>query len=234
LRAARGKLQGTDPHGRRDSCIASSGTYAISEGEWYRLDEQFKIDVEAYFSDLVGKWDSPPEKIIKKISTDGKKTGFESELDYNIRCANSYGQICLDQKIIQVPSVPYGKFEACDLLDVNNKKLIHVKKSSRQSSLLSHFFKQGSNSAKLLKLYPEAREKLIEKVETLNGTEVAEKLRVALGDTAAGWTVEFHIIDAPRKDGEFKIPFFSRISLRDEALLLKGMTFEVLVKFIPT
>ncbi len=214
------------------SVVVDGGLYAISEGEWYRLDEQFKTDVEASFRSLIGIWDSPPEKIIKKVSPDGKRTGFESELDYNIRSAASYGQICLDQQIIQVPSVPYGKFEACDLLDIENKKLIHVKKSSRQSSVLSHFFKQGSNSARLLKLYPEAREKLIEKVEKLENAKTAEKLKDALGNAAAGWTVEFHIVDAPRKDGEFRIPFFSRITLRDEARALQGMAFEVSLKFI--
>jgi hypothetical protein len=26
-----------------------------------------------------------------------------------------------------------------------------------------------------------------------------------------GWTIEFHIIDAPRLDGNFEIPFFSRL-----------------------
>jgi uncharacterized protein (TIGR04141 family) len=85
------------------------------------------------------------------VSANGKKTGFESEFEYNKRCAAAYGQICLDQRILAVPAVQYGKFEACDLLDIGAKKLIHVKKSSRQSSVLSHFFKQGSNAARLLK-----------------------------------------------------------------------------------
>ena len=216
------------------SVVLKGGLYAISEGEWYRLDKQFKNDVDSFFQALIKGWDSPPKKIATKISVDGKKSGFESELEYNKRCANCYGQICLDQKILLVPSVPYGKFEVCDLLDIENKRLIHVKKSSRQSSVLSHFFKQGSNSARLLKLYPEAREAMVEKVRELGGDETARSLNAALGNAAAGWTVEFHIVDAPRADGSFTIPFFSRITLRDEARALRGMAFDVVMKFIPT
>lgn len=133
-----------------------------------------------------------------------------------------------------MPSVPYGKFEACDLIDISNRKLIHVKKSSRQSSVLSHFFKQGSNSAKILKTFPEAKNVLVEKVRAVADDSTAEALQMALGDSLADWTVEFHIVDAPRPDGSFAIPFFSRITLRDEARTLKGMAFEVAIKFIPT
>lgn len=214
------------------SVVVDGGLYAISEGEWYRLDQQFKADIDNSFQELVQKWAGTPLRLIKKVS--GKKIGFESELEYNRRCAASYGQICLDQEIIQVPSIPYGKFEACDLLDIGNKRLIHVKKSSRQSSVLSHFFKQGSNSARILKTYPESREELIKKVHEVAGNATADALKTSLGDSLAGWAVEFHILDSPRPDGTFAIPFFSRITLRDEARTLKGMTFGVALRFVPT
>ena len=133
-----------------------------------------------------------------------------------------------------VPAIPYGKFEACDILDIVNQRLIHVKKSSRQSSVLSHFFKQGGNSARILKTIPEARDAMVEKVKRLTDAATADALKDALGDSLDGWAIEFHIVDAPRKDGEFMIPFFSRITLRDEARMLKGMAFDVSLRFIPT
>lgn len=216
------------------SIIFDGGLYAVNEGEWYRLDQQFKEDVDNTFGQLIENWNTPPIGIIKKISSDGKKSGFESELEYNRRCASAYGQICLDQEIVLVPSIPYGKFEACDLLDIGNRKLIHVKKSSRQSSVLSHFFKQGGNSAKILKNYPEARNVLVENVRKITDDKTAETLQKSLGNSLAGWAVEFHIVDAPRPDGSFAIPFFSRVTLRDEARMLKGMEFKVALKFIPT
>ena len=138
----------------------------------------------------------------------------------------------LDQEILEVPAVPYGKFEACDLLDIEGKRLIHVKKSSRQSSVLSHFFAQGSNSARILKTFPEAREVLAQRVRRLTNNRTADALKRSLGDSLADWTVEFHVIDAPRSDGSFMIPFFSRITLRDKARTLKGMAFDVALRFI--
>ena len=216
------------------SVVVDGGLYAISEGEWFRLDQQFKQDIDVAFHMLIQDWAGPPLKIIKKVSEDGKKTGFESELDYNKRCAEIYGQVCLDQKILTVPAIPYGKFEACDLLDIDNKRLIHVKKSSRQSSVLSHFFKQGSNSARILKTIPDARDVMIEKVRGLTDNATADKLKDSFGDTLAGWQVEFHIVDAPRTDGTHNIPFFSRITLRDESRAMKSMSFGVGLKFIST
>ena len=216
------------------SVVEDGGLYAISEGAWYRLDQQFKVDVDAGFETLKEDWPDPPLMIIKKVSEDGKKTGFESELSYNERCADAYGQVLLDQKILTVPATPYGKFEACDLLDIEGKRLIHVKKSSRQSSVLSHFFKQGSNSARILKTIPEARAALVDKVRDLTDDATADALEAAMGDGMTGWNIEFHIVDAPRNDGTFMIPFFSRITLRDESRTLKGMAYNVTLRFIPT
>lgn len=216
------------------SVVEDGGLYAISEGEWYRLDQQFKTDVDEGFATLKEDWPDPPLMIIKKVSDDGKKTGFESELSYNERCAEEYGQVLLDQKILTVPATPYGKFEACDLLDIEGKRLIHVKKSSRQSSVLSHFFKQGSNSARILKTIPEARAALVEKVKDLTDELTGNALEVAMGDAMNGWKVEFHIVDAPRNDGTFMIPFFSRITLRDEARTLRAMAYGVSLRFIPS
>ncbi len=214
---------------------AGDRLYAINEGQWYRLDQQFKKSVDAILSTVVEEWDIVPLVIMKKVDNTGKKTGFESELDYNKRCAKAYNQICMDQEIFIIQTIlpGKGKFEACDILDIENKKLIHVKKSSRKSSLLSHFFKQGSNSAQILKMYSEVRKMLIERVTEISGDAIGEKLKTALGESMAGWTVEFHIIDTPRKDGKFQIPFFSRITLRDEKMRLNGMEFKVAVKFIP-
>jgi hypothetical protein len=46
------------------------------------------------------------------------------------------------------------------------------------------------------------------------------------------WAVEFQIADFPRGDGSFNIPFFSKLTLRDEARRLEGMEFDVSVRFI--
>jgi len=50
------------------SLTLDSGLYAINEGEWYRLDEQFKNDIEDTFQKFKSDWEFPPEKIIQKVS----------------------------------------------------------------------------------------------------------------------------------------------------------------------
>ncbi len=76
---------------------------------------------------------------IKLLRIMDEETLYESELEYKECCAGKYCQVCLDQKILTIPVAPYGKFEACDLLGIGVKRLIHVKKNLRRSSVLSHF-----------------------------------------------------------------------------------------------
>jgi uncharacterized protein (TIGR04141 family) len=52
---------------------------------------------------------------------------------------------------------------------------------------------------------------------------------VALGRR---WTVEFQIADFPRPDGTHNIPFFSKLTLREEARDIEAMEFDVSVRFI--
>jgi uncharacterized protein (TIGR04141 family) len=107
--------------------LTHSGTlYAISKGEWFSLDDQFKRGVDDTFSALKMPFpnDKQPPVIIKTYN--GKKESFESELHYNERYANECGYLCMDQRILYLDG---GKFEACDLLDIAGKRLIHVKKA---------------------------------------------------------------------------------------------------------
>ena len=213
--------------------VLEGGLYAIYEGQWYRLDEVFKNSINGILSVVAkqweGRWGNETPLPIKEITKDGE-TRLQTELEYNNDCAEKYGLICLDRELLGGNPDEYKAFEACDLLDIRNKKLIHVKKSSRSSNLLSHLFKQGVNSAKLLKFYDSARQALIDKVEE----EKREELREALGESLAGWTVEFHMIDfEPRVNGKSDIPFFSKITLKDEYQKLKLMNIDVALIFVP-
>lgn len=209
------------------SCLVGSLTYsgilyAISEGEWFSLDDQFKQSVDDTFSTL--KVPFPNDRqlpVIKKIYN-GNKESFESELDYNERYANEFGYLCMDQRFLYLDG---GKIEACDLLDIAGKTLIHVKKGSRSSSVLSHFFKQGANSAIQLRTTQESRVKLLEVVKKEHGQNHRDQLEKAIGNSFENWTVEYQIIDKPTANGKFMIPFFSRISLQEEARDLKSRTF---------
>ncbi|RWA80462.1 DUF6119 family protein [Mesorhizobium sp.] len=213
------------------SLVHGDGRYAINEGEWYRVDEAFKLSIERSFTDLVGGWSAPPTPL-RKIYDNRENATYQSEESYNTERAAALGYLLLDQQLVAIPGVQRSRFEPCDLLDVVGKRLIHVKKSSRRSNVLSHFFKQGGNSGQQFKRFPAAWTGLYTLVEQRLGLQTANQLRAANERAEQPWTVEFWIADTPRADGSFNIPFFSKITLRDEASNLAAMNYRVILKFI--
>ncbi|MGD0643269.1 MAG: TIGR04141 family sporadically distributed protein [Roseiarcus sp.] len=213
------------------SIVYDGGRYAINEGEWYRIDEAFKASIEASFQRFVENWDERPTPLRKLYDAEGNGS-YQSEASYNAEIAGACGYTLLDLKSVQIPGVQRSGFEPCDLLDIDGKKFIHVKKSSRRSTILSHFFKQGANSAQQFSRFPAAWDQLLQLVSEISGDAAAQRLRRAIDDRDRKWTVEFRIADTPRANGEFNIPFFSKISLRDEASSLVAMNYQVSLKFI--
>jgi uncharacterized protein (TIGR04141 family) len=215
------------------SLVLDGERYALNEGHSYRIGKTFKETADRKFTTLCG----PPDKTLrplKKIAlNDGKgkkkKITYQSEESYNSEIAQEAGYLLLDRKLIQIDDVPGPGIEVCDLLDIPGRRFIHVKKSSRQSSVLSHFFKQGGVSAQMLRKYEPFRVKMLETVKQHYGVTKANELEEALG---ARWTVEFQIADFPRPDGTHNIPFFSKLTLRDEARDIEAMEFDVSIKFI--
>ena len=206
--------------------------YAINEGEWYRIDEAFKIAVEASYTRRVQNWFRQPEPL-RKIYDEDNNGRYQSEASFNMEFAAAFEYIPLDTKMVNLQGVRRSNFEACDILDIEGKRFIHVKKSSRRSSVLSHFFKQGSNSAQNFRRVEDCWRQLRELVvEYGNGEDDGIRLDEARNDTDRNWTVEYIIADAPRAAGGFNIPFFSKITFRDEAQNLESMGYSVCIKFI--
>jgi len=212
------------------SITHENGLYAINEGEWYRVDEGFKRSIDQVFNDLIQEWEVPPTPLRKQF--DAKGNGhYQDEAGYNREVAQASGFILLDRRLISIPGVQRPDFESCDLLDIECKRFIHVKKSSRRSNILSHFFKQGSNAAQLFGRFP-IWDRLVNVVREVSGEEAAGRLQQVIADRQRPWTVEFRIADAPRSNGQFNIPFFSKISLRDEVATLRAMHYQVALRFI--
>ena len=215
------------------SLVLDGERYALNEGYWYRVDERFKAAADANFTRLCGppdKWLRPLRKTIQPgRKTQSQKTLYQSEETYTAEIAQETGYFLLDQKLIHIDDVAGRGMEACDLLDIEGRRFIHVKKSSRQSSVLSHLFKQGGNAAQMLRKYEAFRTGLIDVVRREYGEQAADELETALREK---WTVEFQIADIPREDGQHNIPFFSKLTLRDEARNMEAMDFAVRVGFI--
>ena len=207
--------------------------YAINEGNWYKVDTSFKNGIDASFQKAIRTFDVRPPAILTRVSEDSRKQSLESEGKYNEKYAKSHNLLLMDKVFISVPGFARSEFEVCDLLDYREKRLIHVKMSGRKSSILSHFFKQGANSARLMKTVTDVWPNTIAKIEKTFGADIANKVQAAMDDESRPWTVEFHIADSPRADGSFNIPFFSRVTFREEEIQLRAMGYRVFVKFIP-
>ena len=214
------------------SVVHEGNRYAINEGEWYQVEEQFRRSIETSFASLVEDWNGDLPSPLARIYDDQRNATFETEAQYNVNLCEERVYILMDQRLIAIPGNQLARFEACDALDIAGKRFIHVKRSSRRSSVLSHFFKQGSNSAQQFRRFAGAWEALGEVVEQHYGAQVRAQLLAANENQQRKWGVEYWIIDVPRASGEFNIPFFSKISLRDEMTNLHIMNYEVCVRFI--
>ena len=215
------------------SIVNENERYAINEGEWFRIEALYRKSIEDGFSDLVEEWNGNEPPALYKYYDQSNSGTLETEAAYNERLCNELKFVHLDCHLIQIPDASKGSFEACDALDLAGKRFIHVKRSSRRSSILSHFFKQGSNSAQYFRNFQGIWDGLAAKVEQISGSDAKSKLLKLIEDESKKWKIEFWIIDAPRANGKFNIPFFSKISLRDEARRLRAMGYDVAVKFIP-
>lgn len=215
------------------SVVLDANRYALNEGAWYCISKKFKEAADQKFIDLCGSPDKKlrPLKKISQATKKGKKSKiyYQSEESYNQEIAKETGYLLLDKQLVEIDEKHGRGIEICDLLDIEGRRFIHVKKSSRQSSVLSHFFKQGGNSAQMLKRFEPVKIRLIELVEKLYGDKKAKELEAALKET---WTVEFQIADFPRADGKHTIPFFSKLTLQEEASTIAAMGFKVRVGFI--
>jgi uncharacterized protein (TIGR04141 family) len=213
------------------SIVIDTSRFAINEGEWYEVDQLFKDGIEERFQQTRQHWQGDPFPMIKAFDPKGRNGKLESEESYNRRLANHLGVCLLDRQLVAIPDIQRSNFEVCDLLDIPGKRFLHVKKSSRRSSVLSHFFKQGSNSAQQLKRFPAAWDGLLNVVQGLYGDLFRDQLIDAMADERR-WTVEFLILDTPRHDGTFNIPFFSKITLRNEAISLLAQEYDVRLSFM--
>tara|TARA_E500000318_G_scaffold108719_2_gene120148 strand:- start:185 stop:1810 length:1626 start_codon:yes stop_codon:yes gene_type:complete len=207
--------------------------YAINEGAWYSVDDNFRRGVLSAFDGAVSDWTAIPQpRPFIQRAVDNHRQRYEPEGEYNVAVAGDLDLVCLDADLVTVPEVANSGFEICDLLDIENKRLIHVKKNSRRSSVLSHFIKQGSNSAQNIRWYPDVMNQLVNKVANKASQAASERLLEVHADENRKWTVEYWLADTRRADGSFEIPFFSKVTFRDELKKMRAMNYEVVMRFI--
>lgn len=197
-------------------CQLNGKNYHLCEGAWYEIDSDFiaklKTELDTVFIDA--------HEVLCECNQ-------RLEGDYNnyatCLASEELEACCLDTKSIS-PSGE-GAVEPCDIIALkgDSAELIHNKISTR-SSLLSHLFNQGVNSATLVLLNTEAKEKL-------KGLVESESLKERIDSNK--YHVTYGIISNKRRDMKSDtLPIFSRISLLHCIRRLKLMRIPVSVYLI--
>ena len=177
------------------------GLHILNANTWYRVSDDFVQQVDADVAEIDSSSSVLPT------------WGDEREDAYNERVAlASGGRIALlDCVMISHPGMA-SPIEFCDLYS-DDRRLIHVKRYG-QSSILSHLFMQGLVSADCLLSDGKFRHALNTKVPTTH--------RLADPDSRPKselFEVAFAI--GSKEMGALRLPFFSRVTLKNVARTLK-------------
>lgn len=188
-------------------------TYVFSGGRWYRIDQDLARDIQDFF------------KNIEKIELPAAEVN-ENEERYNSRIAKlDADMICLDRQLIK-PSGSINPIEICDFLG-RRRLLIHVKDKT-SSSRLSHLFTQGTVSARVLAIDPQSRDKIIEKIVSVQACTRQsgyDKIMPSANDvfSRSEFTVVYAVIASGDKP---QLPFFSLVSFRQAVRELRALGYK--------
>jgi uncharacterized protein (TIGR04141 family) len=177
---------------------AEGETFHLSEGNWYRIDNRYIARLRAYLDPLCSESDLPPY-------------AHPSEGAYNEAVAAGDARVvCLDRKNIS----PEGQtqIEPCDLLAARNgtARFYHVKVSTL-SAQLSHLFNQGVNAIELMRLEPEAVDRLEALIRESGNADSDALVGLVRG---RNYQIVFGIVTRKDPGGRSdNLPLFSRISL---------------------
>jgi uncharacterized protein (TIGR04141 family) len=187
---------------------SDDGTYLLDNGRWYRID-----------TDLVAKVDRELRQIKSTaIALPDWRRG-EDEKDYNGRLAASsaVAHALMDRKNVRFGG-GRSQVEFCDVF-VKPGTMLHVKRYGG-SSVLSHLFSQGVVSATSLLWDADFRRALNRTLPT------SHRLRKPESRPAPGqFEVAFAI--ASKSSGPLRLPFFSRVTLRNAYRQLSNFGFRV-------
>ncbi|MEW5704368.1 MAG: DUF6119 family protein [Pseudomonadota bacterium] len=193
-------------------------TYHLCEGGWYRIDNDYIARLQTYLDPLCAVNDLPPYD-------------HASEGAYNQAvAAGDAAVICLDRK--DISPAGHTQVEPCDLLASRGDTAVfyHVKVSTL-SAQLSHLFNQGVNAVELIRLEPQA----IDRLEAL----IREALVEGDPDPLVAlirnrhYRIVFGIVTRKDPAGRsLNLPLFSRISLMRSMKTLQLMDVPATVMFV--
>lgn len=181
----------------------SKQQYVLFAGNWYRVEQKFKAQVDAFFN------------AIPKVTIIGKTECVnEQELIEDIE-ANRADLLKLDKTKINPAGVRYGNLEPCDFFS-DKKQFIHLK-DGHSSGSISHLWSQGVVSAEAFVSDADFRKKLRAKVKSLGGGFETHLPKSTDRVIREDYQVVYGIMRKPYADGSIDLPFFSKVSLQAAA-----------------
>jgi len=179
-------------------------TYILTEGRWYEVDASFV----AYVNKIM--------KTVKKhrIKLDANKDEKEADYCQRLYETNTSNYALMDRKLI-THGGGNSKIEFCDLF-TRDGKIIHLKRYAG-SSVLSHLFAQGVNSARISITDLDFRKKVNKKLPESHKLDVSKAL------VPKNYEIVFGVISETAEDLPEKLPFFSKITLVRAKQELEGV-----------
>jgi len=204
--------------------IRNGHQYILNDGSWYLVDQNFYAEIERISQSV-----SPSDVHFipwRPREEDGEER-FELEKIYNERLAGSDERLCNMDRDLVYPQGNMDKIEFCDVYGTEGQ-IIHVKRAGG-SELIGHLLNQGLVSGTLL-LTDEFRNKLNTKLHDSNRDAWSVPQRRA-DFNAGNYSIIYGIMSATEGD-DLKLPFFSKVILREVVGTLRSYGYRVFINKI--
>lgn len=201
--------------------VEGAGTYHLTEGNWHKVEDDYLKKLKGFLDKLYHDLQLP-------------EYNHADEGEYNQKAAEGKGYLCLDGKNICPEGQGQSKVEPCDIYAVQDESVIfyHVKKANSAREL-SHLFNQGTNAIELVKLEPEALEKLNSIIDGSKKLSKKTKTNSKRLLENRKYSVIFAIIThKDKKRNSLNLPLFSRISLMRSMKAMQRMSVKAHYGFI--
>lgn len=193
--------------------VTGNETILLEEGTFYQIEPDYLAQLDQDIDAI------PDSSVTLPVSTSTQ----EVESAYNERASEPANHFLLDKKTVVVPGKT-SPIEVCDIL-TQDRQLVHVKRKF-SSSALSHLFGQGFVSAELLVDNEAFRARVREKIGSTFPR--FQNLFPECDIVAADWEIVYAIIGPWNSEpASAKLPFFSKVNLREFRRRLRRMGFNV-------
>lgn len=195
--------------------------FILDDGEFYEISHDFLKDLDNFIANL-----KPCDVKLPEPSQVG-----ELEKVYNETVAKQLQDaILLDNKLVHLPSHT-TPVEICDVL-TKSKKLLHVKRGLGSRNL-SHLFSQGFVVGELLQgdaQFRKACQDVIRQHASTDGFDFFDDNPITTQDFEIAYVI---IADWKDQSLEYRIPFFSKVTLRRTSIDLTNRGYMVTCTPIP-